>query len=62
MNDIQAKIIELMREDPRISSNKIAQKIGIARRNVETHIKALKDGGHIEREGASFGGHWIVKS
>ena len=60
VNGAQARIISLMRAQPCISANQIAQKIGIAQRNVQVHIKSLKDRGLIRREGAAFGGHWIV--
>ncbi|MCL2152276.1 MAG: putative DNA binding domain-containing protein [Oscillospiraceae bacterium] len=62
VNGTQVKIIELMRENPHISANLLAQKIGIAKRNIEVQIKSLKEHGHIEREGAAFGGRWIVKT
>jgi len=60
-NAVQEKIISLMREKPQISSKQLAEIIGIAQRNIQVHIKKLKDGGVIEREGPAFGGHWIVK-
>ena len=61
INDVQTKIIAIMRENPRISAKQLAQIIGIAQRNIQVHIKALKERGIIEREGAAFGGHWLVK-
>jgi len=60
-NAVQEKIISLMRENPQISSKQLAEIIGIAQRNIQVHIKKLKDSGVIEREGPAFGGHWVVK-
>jgi len=60
-NAVQEKIISLMREKPQISSKQLAEIIGIAQRNIQVHIKKLKDSGVIEREGPAFGGHWVVK-
>jgi predicted HTH transcriptional regulator len=39
----------------------LAEKVGIAHRSVERHLKFLKDKGIIEREGAKKKGQWIVK-
>ena len=49
-----------MKNNPKISATGIAVEIGIAPRNVEANIKKLKLLGLINREGAAFGGHWIV--
>jgi ATP-dependent DNA helicase RecG len=62
ISDVQAKIIAIMRENPRVSAKELAQVIGIAQRNIQAHIKVLKERGLIEREGAAFGGRWVVKS
>jgi len=62
LSGVQAGIIALMRENPGISASKLAQEIGIAQRNIQVHIKALKELGHIKRVGPAFGGHWIVKT
>jgi len=61
VNETQGRIIAKMRENPKISAKEIAQKIGIAPRNVETYIKNLKQAGLIERVGPDKGGYWAVK-
>jgi len=62
LNGVQAGIIALMRENPRVSASKLAHEIGIAQRNIQVHIKALKELGYIERVGPAFGGYWVVKT
>jgi len=61
INSTQIQIIELMRFNPRVSAKAIAEKIGIALRNVEANIHGLKKRGIIERIGSAKGGHWVVK-
>jgi predicted HTH transcriptional regulator len=51
----------MMKADPRISTRQIADALGIDGRNAESHIRALKKMGLIEREGAKKKGHWVVK-
>lgn len=61
LTTIQIKIIELMQENPKITAKAIAEKIGIAPRNVQVHIQSLKKIGLVERMGAAKGGYWITK-
>ncbi len=60
-NETQEKIISYMRSEPTISARIIAERIGIAPRNVETNIRILKNKGLIDRVGSAKSGHWIVK-
>jgi ATP-dependent DNA helicase RecG len=57
----KAKILLLMGSTPSISARAIAAQIGIAPRNVEVHIQAMKKAGLIERAGPAKGGRWVVK-
>ena len=57
---MQKAIIAQMRDNPHITSKELAKTIGIAQRNIQVHIKSLKEQGFIERVGAKFGGHWVV--
>lgn len=61
INDIRAKIMELMLKNDRITTGSIAEEIGIARRNVQVHIRAMKKLGLIDRVGTTRDGYWIVK-
>ena len=62
VNGTQAKIIELMRANPRITVQAIAREIGIAPRNVQVNIRTLKAMDLVERAGPAKGGIWMVKN
>ena len=53
-------IIDLVREDPYISTSKMAGIIGIDRRNSARNIKKLQDQGIIRRVGPDKGGFWEI--
>lgn len=61
VNPLQAKILELMRDNPKITAKTIAEKTGMTSRNVQIHIKTLTTMGLIERVGARKKGHWTLK-
>lgn len=54
------KIIELIREDAVITTQKMADNIGISRRAVAKAIAKLQAEGIIRRVGPDKGGHWEV--
>jgi ATP-dependent DNA helicase RecG len=60
-NGTRKQIIEMMRQNPRISAKAISAEIGIALRNVKANIKILKQSGRIERVGSAKSGYWAVK-
>lgn len=49
------KILELIKQDPKISAAGIAMEIGISSRGVEKQIKKLREAGIIKRNGADKG-------
>ena len=56
-----AVVLQLIKDNPNITRKKIAEKIGIAVKNVQEHINKLKAGGAIRRSGsATFGGQWEI--
>jgi predicted HTH transcriptional regulator len=59
-NDTVALIISLMADEPRISLDAIAEKIGRTRKTVQRAIKKLKDSGRVKRVGPDKTGHWEV--
>jgi ATP-dependent DNA helicase RecG len=61
INENQRRILEIMSANPSVTVKMIATEIGIAERNIKSHIKTLKDTGLIERVGATKNGHWVVK-
>ena len=54
------KIIELMRENPKITIPEIAAIVDTSERNVEKHTSNLQKGGKIRRIDGNNGGHWEV--
>ena len=60
INDTQWKIMELLLEDEKLSATKLAEQIGIAKRNVKANIKKLKEQGLLVRHGAPKNGYWEV--
>ena len=54
------KIIELIKDNPQITTQEMAEAIGIIRRTVAKHIKSLQEKGIIKRVGPDKGGHWEV--
>lgn len=53
-------ILQLIREDAKISSTAMAKQLGINRSAVSKHLKALKDANVIRREGPDKGGIWVI--
>jgi len=56
-----ARIVALMRKNPKISVSAIVSAIGGGKRSVEREIGALKKAGKIDRKG-TYAGEWIVVS
>ena len=54
------KIIELIKENSQITTQEIADLMGITRRGVAKHFKNLQEKGIIRRVGPDKGGHWEV--
>jgi ATP-dependent DNA helicase RecG len=54
------KILELIRKDEHITTNTIAETIGISVKGIEWQISKLKEEGIIKRIGPDKGGHWEV--
>jgi ATP-dependent DNA helicase RecG len=54
------RILDLIRENPYVTTQEMADSIGIIRRIVAKHIKSLQENGVIKRVGPDKGGHWEV--
>ena len=52
------KIIDLIKEDPYISTSKMAEIIGVDRRNIARNIKKPQKQGVVRRVGPDKGGFW----
>lgn len=60
VTDASQKIIDLIKEDPCISTSKMAEIIGVDRRNIARNIKKLQEQGVVRRVGPDKGGFWEV--
>ncbi len=57
----RVKIIDLIKNNPEISTGELAKELGITVKGIEWNIKKLKQAGILERIGPAKGGHWEVK-
>ena len=53
-------ILELLKENPKLSAKKLSENIGITSRAVEKQIAMLVKKGFLKREGSPKGGHWEI--
>ena len=59
-NSTQLEILKLLMENNRLSAVKLAEKIGVASRNIENNIKKLKELDILVRHGSPKNGYWEV--
>ena len=53
------KILEMVKQDGRITTQEMANRLGIDRRNVTRKIKKLQEEGRLRRIGATKNGYWL---
>ena len=56
------KILRMLSEDGNITTQQLADRLGISRRAVANHIRKLQEQGLLRRVGADRGGYWEVLS
>lgn len=56
----QKRILSLISENPRISKQELAKKIGISTTAVDKNIIKLKQKGLLKRIGPAKGGYWEI--
>lgn len=61
LSENQKKIISEMKQNPKITAQKLSSKVGISQRKIEENIHTLKEKGLIERLGSNKSGEWVVK-
>ena len=54
----QKKIIELIKENPFITQEEIANILGISRKSIISNMKKLQENGLLKRVGSNKNGHW----
>ncbi len=60
LNSTQREIVKLLSKNNQLSAAKLAEKIGVASRNIESNIKKLKEYGLLVRHGSPKSGYWEV--
>ena len=53
-------IIDLIKDNPLITYDEIAQKIGKAKVTVKRYVQKLQNDGIVSREGGKKHGQWII--
>lgn len=61
LNNSQLKIIELLKENPKIIINELASILNITSDSVKYNLKKLVNSDIVERTGPDNGGYWKVK-
>ena len=57
---IEAKILELISNDPAITTSKLANMLSVTRKTISTHMKIMKKNNVIERIGSDRKGYWKI--
>ena len=60
LSEREKVILKEIKQNQRITQNKLSQIIGISPKNIRIYIKGLKDKGFLKRIGADKGGYWEV--
>ena len=56
----QQKILDVIKENPFVTQEELAQIIGLSRKSIIQNMKKLQDNGLLKRVGADKNGHWEV--
>jgi ATP-dependent DNA helicase RecG len=54
------KIVVIIRENPKVTQNKLAEVLQLSVKAIEKQLKSLREEGVIRRVGPDKGGHWEV--
>lgn len=60
LNKNEKKVIELLIENPNLTSIELSEKIGVIKRTIERAFKSLQEKNMIERIWSKRDGNWIV--
>ena len=60
LNKTEKKVIELLIENPSLTSIELSEKIGVTKRTIERTFKSLQEKKMIERIGSKRDGSWIA--
>jgi len=62
LTENQRKILQSIKKNPKITSEELAEVVGISSRKIRENIRKLKDEGLIKRMGGRKEGYWEVRS
>ena len=54
------QILKLIKADPKITLQEIAEKTNRSKRAIEMQVKKLRENGVLKRVGATKNGHWEI--
>jgi len=57
---VNDKVLELLRQEPRLSAKELATLLNKTTRTIERHLKALREASRLRRVGSDKAGHWEV--
>ena len=60
INKTQAKMIEMIRDNPNIIISQFSTKLGLSEPAIKKNLKQLKESRHIQRIGSNKTGYWEV--
>ena len=60
LNQTQRKILELVKNNSRITTTKLAELVGVSVTSINNEIKKLKEKNMIKREGSNKSGIWVI--
>ncbi len=56
----QERILALLRTDPELTRNALAERVGISADGVKYHLARLREAGRIRHVGPTKKGHWEI--
>ena len=59
-NKRKQAIVGLIRSNPSITIDEIAEKLGVNEKTIRRDLKELRDNNIIIREGGNYGGRWVI--
>lgn len=60
--EINEKILQLIKENPRVSGKKMAESVGISESGVKYHLDKLRKNGKITHVGPTKKGYWKINN
>lgn len=60
VNELTAKILTLVRAQPKVTAQKMALTLGVTDKTIKRHLKLLREQGRVQRVGSDTAGHWEI--